>query len=610
MSIPRTHCAHRSSFLPGIAATSPVAFLLLFLLVTAVSITPASADVFLSSPRSTFKTFLGQMNLYAEDPDSEKGRDALRTAVRCLDIANLPVSIRETTGARLAISLKNFMDRFEAVKLTGLPDTFGDIRFIWRKPADGLEISLVRDSVGDWRFSQSTLKVLPQLLRLVRGNEVVKGVENTLSPDTFAQWVRQSVPEMLRHSTIYFENWQWIALILLVLVGLALERIVIKLFSFWLMRMVKHSAARERYRLDRRLVRPIGVLGMSAMWAMVVRALELPLEAELILYFATQVMIAASGVWAVYNIVDIIANYFQVIADRTETKFDDLFVPMIRRALKIIVITFGLLFVADNFDIDITSLLAGLGIGGIALALAAKDTVENLFGSLTVLFDKPFEIGDWIAIGEYEGTVEEVGFRSTRIRTFYNSQISVPNANLTRTAVDNFGRRQYRRTSVKIGVQYNTPPEKIEAFCEGIRELIRRHPFTRKDLYHVYFNEFAASSLNIMLYAFHEAPDWATELRERHRLFLDVVRLAHRLEIEFAFPTQTVHIASTPPAEGWPTPTAQQPLVISDAPGYGVRQAEDVLRESLDASSTDAFVDFSNPESMRTAPDTKHSPTS
>jgi small-conductance mechanosensitive channel len=121
-------------------------------------------------------------------------------------------------------------------------------------------------------------------------------------------------------------------------------------------------------------------------------------------------------------------------------------------------------------------LLAGLGIGGIAFALAAKDTVENLFGSVTVLVDRPFQVGDWVVIGDQEGTVEEIGFRSMRLRTFYNSRITIPNSLLVKSAVDNLGARRYRRVKCMIGVQYDTPPDRIEAFCEGIRELIRRHP--------------------------------------------------------------------------------------------------------------------------------------
>jgi MscS family membrane protein len=295
-----------------------------------------------------------------------------------------------------------------------------------------------------------------------------------------------------------------------------------------------------------RLEQPVGILAMAFAWSGMMHLLDLPAGALNILTVATKLVIAVAGVWASYRVADLLGAWLATLAARTESTLDDLLVPLIRRSLKIVVTAFGLVFIAQNLDVDVTSLLAGLGIGGLAFALAAKDTVENLFGSFTVLADRPFQIGDWVVIGELEGTVEELGLRSTRIRTFYNSLITVPNSRLVNSAVDNFGERRYRRISTVLSVQYDTPPETIEAFCEGIRELIRLHPYTRKDFYLVNFDRFDASSLGIRLYCFHEAPDWGTELRERQRLYIDILHLAKTLGVEFAFPTQTLHVSSLP----------------------------------------------------------------
>jgi len=231
------------------------------------------------------------------------------------------------------------------------------------------------------------------------------------------------------------------------------------------------------------------------------------------------------------------------LSEKTESKLDDQLVPLVRKALRVFLVVVFALFVAQNvFGFDITGWLAGLGIAGLAISLAAQDSIKNLFGSITVLFDKPFTVGDWIVTEGLEGTVEEVGFRSTRIRTFYNSLITLPNANLINASVDNYGQRQYRRWKTHIGVQYDTTPDQLVAFTEGIRELVRSHPYTRKDYFQVWCHEFADSSLNILLYIFHEVPDWSTELRERERMFIDIVRLADKLGVSFAFPTQTVHL--------------------------------------------------------------------
>ncbi len=165
-----------------------------------------------------------------------------------------------------------------------------------------------------------------------------------------------------------------------------------------------------------------------------------------------------------------------------------------------------------------------------------------------------------------------MGFRSTRIRTFYNSLITLPNGNLISAVVDNMGSRRYRRVTATLSLTYDTPPEKIDAFCEGVRELICRHPYTRKDYYHVYLNAFSASSLDVMLYAFFEAKDWSIELREKHRLFNDIIRLAARLGVEFAFPTQTLFIN---PEAGNDEPE------VPDAVTDGRREAREIVKGTL-----------------------------
>ena len=362
--------------------------------------------------------------------------------------------------------------------------------------------------------------------------------------NTFADWIRERTPEILQGKIFVLEGWQWIGLAAIVVVGVLIDRTVRYITAFWLRKLLAKNAAALTLCKEIRLEQPVGILAMAFAWSGMLHLLDLPVGALNILTLAVKVIMAVAGVWVSYRVADLLGAWLATLAARTESTLDDLLVPMVRRVLKLLVTAFGLVFVAQNLNVDVTSLLAGLGIGGLALALAAKDTVENLFGSLTVLADRPFKIGDWVVIGDLEGTVEELGLRSTRIRTFYNSLITVPNSTLVNSAVDNYGERRYRRISTTLGLQYDTPPEKIEAFCEGIRELIRKHPYTRKDFFLVYFNKFADSSLNIMLYVFHEAPDWGTELRERQRLYIDILHLARALGVEFAFPTQTLHVSS------------------------------------------------------------------
>jgi len=186
--------------------------------------------------------------------------------------------------------------------------------------------------------------------------------------------------------------------------------------------------------------------------------------------------------------------------------------------------------------------LAGLGVGGLAVALAARDSLANLFGSVLIMFEKPFRVGHRIRLSGSEGVVEDVGFRSTRIRTADNSLISIPNNAVVNATVENLALRPMFRQRLLVQVTYDTSRDKLEAFAHGIRQILRDHPMTGKDNFHVRFNDFGESSLNILIIFHLMVPDYAAELREREDILLKVVDLAKELGVEFAFPTRTLHV--------------------------------------------------------------------
>jgi MscS family membrane protein len=252
-----------------------------------------------------------------------------------------------------------------------------------------------------------------------------------------------------------------------------------------------------------------------------------------------------------YKLVNVVAAYFLKLASKTESTLDDQLVPLLRKTLKAFVIIIGTLFILrDGLNLDIIPFLTGLSIGGVAIALAAQDTIKNFFGSVMIFIDKPFQVGDWITSGDIDGTVEEVGFRSTRIRTFRNSLMYVPNGKIADATLDNHGLRQYRRFYTTLTVTYDTPPVLIEEFVKGLREIVVAHPHTRKDLYHIYFNNLSSYSQDIMFYIFFEVPTWGEELACRHEILVQTVKLANSLGVRFAFPTQTLHMESFPEKKG------------------------------------------------------------
>ncbi len=363
--------------------------------------------------------------------------------------------------------------------------------------------------------------------------------------ETVSRWVvalERSMPQWLLDEFFTLKTWQWLGILVLIGLGLVLDLLLRTAASTVSHRVVRRHGGEAHADTVRKVARPFGLFAAGVFWLYAVRLLGLPDAALAVLLTAARLFVTLAGVWLTFRLTDLLSEFFASKAAATETKIDDLLVPLLRKTAKIFVIAFGLIYIADSLRIEIAPLLAGIGIGGLGFAFAARDTLENFFGSVTVIIDRPFQIGDWVQIGDVEGIVENLGFRSTRIRTFYNSLITIPNGNLVRAIVDNFGQRRYRRWKTLIAVTYDTPPGRLQVFCEGIRHLIRLHPYTRKDYYAVWLNEFAATSLNVLLYVFFETPDWSTELRERHRLMLDIIRLADRLGVQFAFPTQSLHL--------------------------------------------------------------------
>ena len=159
---------------------------------------------------------------------------------------------------------------------------------------------------------------------------------------------------------------------------------------------------------------------------------------------------------------------------------------------------------------------AGLGLGGLALALAAKETVENLFGWITIFADRPFSTGDWVVLdNRVEGTGEEVGFRSARIRTFANSPVSAPNGKVATAVIDNLGSRQRRRVKITLGLTYDTPRGRLHAFVDGVRAVVRAHPRVSPEVQKIHFTNFGGSSLDILVYFFRDVPNWHEELAAR-----------------------------------------------------------------------------------------------
>jgi MscS family membrane protein len=246
------------------------------------------------------------------------------------------------------------------------------------------------------------------------------------------------------------------------------------------------------------------------------------------------------------NILQIFVAYGILITERTDSKLDDQLVPIAEKVLKGLIIIAAFISILQVLDVNITALIAGLSIGGLAVALAAQDTIKNLFGSLTIFLDRPFQIGDWIRFSGVDGSVEQVGLRSARIRTFDNSLVYIPNGKLADMVIDNFGLRNYRRFKTNISLTYDTPPTLIQKFVEGLRVIVENHPATRKDYIEIHLNEMSAYSLDILFYIYFDVPTYSKELESRHQIIMAILELGQLLGIRFAFPSSTMYIEDFP----------------------------------------------------------------
>ena len=260
------------------------------------------------------------------------------------------------------------------------------------------------------------------------------------------------------------------------------------------------------------------------------------------------VMFITAVAWTLYCLVDVVDFWLMRPARKTRTKMDDMLAPMVRKSLRVTIVVLTLLQIATTLsDKPLTSLLAGLGVGSLAIALASQETLKNFFGSLVIFADKPFELGDRVVVDGSDGVVELVGFRSTRIRTLDGHLITVPNGELANKMIRNISRRPYIKRVANLTLTYDTPPEKVQRAVDIIKELLADHEGMSPDFPpRVIFNEFNAASLNILVIYWYTPPDYWKAMAFGEKFNMELLRRFNAEGIDFAFPTQTLYLASDP----------------------------------------------------------------
>jgi MscS family membrane protein len=365
-----------------------------------------------------------------------------------------------------------------------------------------------------------------------------------------AAFLDENLPPVLLHpGPLGLRWWQWLALPLAALLALGLGWL-----AGWVTRRtLGHLAARTEAAWDDLLIARLGS-PITLFWALVVASALRPALAleggfDEAAARALRAGFFLAVFWGAFRAIDVAFGVFAEAAPARANPGLRGLVPLLRKIAKVAALGLGLVAVLTELGFQVTSLLAGLGIGGLAVALAAQKTVENLIGSLAIGVDQPFRVGDFIAVDGTTGTVEAVGMRSTRIRTLDRTLVTLPNGKLADLRVESYAARDRYRVSVVLSLVYATRASQLREVLEGLRALLRAHPALGPEAPVVRFSDLADSALKIEVMAWLVAPSFDAFCDLRGELLLGFMEVVERAGASFAHPTQTVHVASLPRPE-------------------------------------------------------------
>ena len=500
---------------------------------------------------------------------------AAAKAIRVLDLSDIPPVLQQTIAPERAIQLKEILDRIELPPFDSVPDrnaAAGLPSKKWRLPETEIDIDLIESGPrsGEYLVSAGTVDRLPEFYERVKNLPYKPGPAAELS-DVYRKlstggtttiyeaymsspvglerivpirWMLRS-PAWAKFPIAGVALWQWLGF----LVGLA----VCLGFVYGIYRLNRHLAGRRAEELGpgwHALLTPLAIILVTAFPVPLLCAIfRIGGTARIAITFMQTGALYLSAAWLSVIAASLLA---EAIVASERLRRGSLDSQLIRLGMRFVGLGIAVGFlIQGSYELGFPtySVLAGLGVGGLAVALAARDSLANLLGSMLIMIEKPFRVGHYVKVSGGEGTVEDVGFRSTRIRTPDNSLISIPNNSVVNATVENLSLRQMRRQRFLIQLTYDTPREKLEQLIAGIKQIIADHPMTNKTNFNVRFNDFGESSLNILVYFYIETADYSAELAAREEILLQLMDLAKQLGTDFAFPTRTLVIEAPPQAD-------------------------------------------------------------
>jgi MscS family membrane protein len=348
--------------------------------------------------------------------------------------------------------------------------------------------------------------------------------------------------DVLRETSLLGQPlWKYLASLIYIVLAFYVAKLLDFIVSVWLKRRVAKTATKYNDLILDLLRGPVKVVAFVIFLNIGLGIFDWPERAQAYFSHGLIVVMACSVTYVVLKIIDLLLGVWrEKIVSAPDKAFAEQLFPLLRKSAKIAIIIAAAILTADNLNIKVTSLLAGLSVGGLALGLAAQDTVANLFGAVAIFLDKPFHIGDRIKVESVEGMVEGIGLRSTRVRNLDGHHVTIPNKLMGNAIITNITRRPTIKTEMNLGLTYDTPVEKVKRATVVLEEIFRANPRTLDMT--VSFNRFADSALNIFVLHVWNGTDQKQHFAEMQELNLQIKQRFDAEKIEFAFPTQTVYL--------------------------------------------------------------------
>lgn len=353
----------------------------------------------------------------------------------------------------------------------------------------------------------------------------------------FVDWLQGRIFPDGAHSDLI----HWIACGALFLAAILLRRVVTSIIFRGLKKLAEKTDTTLDDKLFPAMEQPVATFVMVLGIFAALTVLKLTPTVDGLISHGAAIAVIAVAFWGLIRAGGAVLDHLEEVAHDKQIGIAH-FMPLIKKALAALVIVFGVLMGIRSLGVDVGAVLTGMGIGGLAFAFAAQDTIANLFGSFVVVLDHPFRVGDYVRIGSAEGTVEDIGLRSTRLRSAARTQLVLPNKTAAAEVIVNFTRMPQRRVDQKIGLTYNTAPGQMEAVLGDIRRILAEDPGVHQEFVVVNFTDYNDSSLDIQIVYFTADPDYRKHLAVRERINLQIMRAVTARGLSFAFPTQTLHV--------------------------------------------------------------------